>query len=59
MKKYKWAKPKNSLEKIERLYLTEDRGDRVLITSNFTESCGSICPTYCVQKSELIELPED
>jgi len=53
--RYKWKVPKNNIEATERLTLVEDRGDRVLVTSNYTESDLGIIPTYCYKKVELIE----
>lgn len=52
---YKWKNPKDNCEKIELLTLIEDRGDRVLVESNFTECFGAVIPTYCIAKNELVE----
>jgi hypothetical protein len=55
MKQYKWKLPKNKLEEIEKLTLIEDRGDRVLVYSNFTET-DNIPSTHCYKKNDLMEL---
>ena len=56
MTRYKFKKPLNKCEEIEVLTLVEDRGDRVLVESNFTECCGAIVPSYVYLKSELVEI---
>ena len=52
--KLKWKAPKNKLEEVEVLTVVEDRGQRVLVTSNYTESDMTIIPTYCYNKKDLI-----
>jgi hypothetical protein len=55
-KMYKFKKPNNIIEKMERFILIEDRGERVLVESSFSESCGTITPTFVLSKNELEEV---
>ena len=55
MRILKWRKPKDKIEEYERLTIIEDRGDRVLVTSNYSESSLGIISTACYSKSELID----
>ena len=50
----KWKAPKDRLEEVEILTVIEDRGNRVLVTSNYTESGWNIIPTACYDKEDLI-----
>ena len=54
--KLKWKEPKDKIEELEVLTVIEDRGDRVLVTSNYTESDLGIVPTACYNKVELVEV---
>ena len=51
----KWKEPKNTMENIERFTILEDRGDRVLVTSNYTESDLAFIPAFVYRKEDLIE----
>lgn len=52
--KYKFKTAQNSIEEKEILTLKEDRGNRVLVTSNYTESDLTIIPTFVYAKQDLV-----
>ena len=54
--KYKWKEPQNKIEELEVLTVVEDRDDRVLVTSNYTESDLGIIPTACYNKADLLAI---
>lgn len=56
-KTYAWKIPASKAEQEEILTLIEDRGDRVLVTSNQGQGL-PITPTAVYSKSDLVEIKE-